>query len=82
MLCFLREDQNKAPKHCRVMYSLMDRVIKTITEVLPDVDNTVRRGTFQWLLFFQISTYMYVPWFILHSSVLCQLAKCWVTRED
>lgn len=58
MLWFLREDQNKAPwllliplsamfkapKHCRVMYSLMDRVTKTITEVLPDVDNTVRRG--------------------------------------
>lgn len=58
MLCFLREDQNKAPwllliplsamfkapKRCRVMYSLMDRVAKTITEVLPDVDNTVRRG--------------------------------------
>lgn len=44
MLCFLREDQNKAPNHCRVMYSLMDRVIKTITEVLRDVDNTVRRG--------------------------------------
>lgn len=34
----------KAPTHCRVMYGLMDTVIKRITEVLPDVDNTVRRG--------------------------------------